>query len=111
MNAKTRRLVEEIELAAQFYRHGLSIYSLADVYEVQSETVRRHLIAAGVQMRKREKMITAFGETKCLADWARDPRCKVSLEALQQRIRAGWNPQAAITLGPIECDGSPRKPR
>ncbi len=111
MKTETRRLVEEIELAAKFYRHGLSIYSLADVYDVQSETVRRHLIAAGVQMRKREKMITAFGETKCITDWARDPRCMVTEDALQQRIRAKWNPQAAISLGPIESDGSPRKPR
>jgi hypothetical protein len=111
MRNRARRLVEEIELAAKFYRHGLSIHSLADVVRVQSETVRRHLIAAGVQMRKREKMITAFGATKCIADRARDPRCTVTEEALQQRIRAKWNPQAAISLASTECDGSPRKPR
>lgn len=44
------------------------------------------------------KIIAAFGETKCLADWADDPRCKVSYDTLGGRLRHGWEPEKAITF-------------
>lgn len=48
--------------------------------------------------------ITAFGETKSLSEWGRDPRCKVSTSTLRARIRN--NPQAdvehAMTAGRLE---------
>ncbi len=44
------------------------------------------------------RVITAFGETKGAAEWARDPRCQVGLAALCQRLDAGYSPEDAITL-------------
>lgn len=42
-------------------------------------------------------LVSAFGETKCAAEWAEDSRCLASYPALLYRIQAGWNPETAIT--------------
>jgi hypothetical protein len=42
------------------------------------------------------RRITAFGETKNLSAWARDPRCKVTRRVLERRIDAGQQPEAAM---------------
>lgn len=44
-------------------------------------------IPRGHQQRNRRdsRMLTAFGERKCLRDWSEDPRCAVSYETLSQR--------------------------
>ena len=41
--------------------------------------------------------ITAFDETKTVAQWSRDPRCKVSRGTLRARIIYGYAPEQAIT--------------
>lgn len=42
--------------------------------------------------------VTAFGETKIIADWSRDPRCAVSYNVLRIRLRVqGWPAEKAIT--------------
>lgn len=47
--------------------------------------------------RRITKYVTAFGETKPLADWSRDIRCKVSYNVLNARIRLGvMTPEEAI---------------
>lgn len=49
--------------------------------------------------RGNHRMLTAFGETKTMAEWGRDPRCAVSMTALKQRVRMGsYSDQEAITL-------------
>lgn len=47
--------------------------------------------------------VTAFGETKCIADWVDDPRCSIAYKALVQRLARGVNPDVAI--------GTPRRHR
>lgn len=43
-------------------------------------------------------MITAFGETKSVYKWIHDPRCVLDRTlALTYRIKAGWEPEKAIT--------------
>jgi hypothetical protein len=43
----------------------------------------------------------AFGESRTLADWARDPRCRVGRRVLQLRVvRLGWDVERAITTPP-----------
>lgn len=42
-------------------------------------------------------LITAFGEAKPLAAWAKDPRCVIKREALRTRLALGWRPEDAIT--------------
>lgn len=41
--------------------------------------------------------LTAFGETKTIAEWANDHRCTVSDRALWKRVSIGWPAMKAIT--------------
>lgn len=45
----------------------------------------------------RTRMLTAFGETKCLLDWAHDIRCKVKVAGLSYRLSIGMSPEDAIS--------------
>lgn len=50
---------------------------------------------------RRNKNITAFGETKCLFDWGKDPRCKVTVWALRSRFDRGkWTDMEAMITTP-----------
>lgn len=46
-------------------------------------------------------LITAFGETKGLSEWTKDPRCTVGISGLSLRLRRGWKPEDAITRAPV----------
>ena len=43
------------------------------------------------------RYVSAFGETKTLAEWARDPRAKVSRRVICSRLTKGIDPEIAIT--------------
>jgi len=45
-------------------------------------------------------LVTAFGETKPLHQWGVDPRANCTAQTIRKRIRAGWNPEQAITEEP-----------
>jgi hypothetical protein len=45
--------------------------------------------------RSRGRMITAFGLTRCIAEWARD--IGISAQALQFRLNKGWPTERALT--------------
>lgn len=47
--------------------------------------------------RNAPRVYTAFGETKGLREWAEDPRCKVTLNCLRQRLKDGVPPEEALT--------------
>lgn len=52
--------------------------------------------------RRNNVLLTAFGETKTMSQWADDPRCAVSYATLKQRIgRQFWPHMAAITEPPL----------
>lgn len=73
--------------------------------------------------RKRLISFTAWGETKTLREWSRDPRCKVVKSALANRFRREWIPEDMLTVpvgeglrysrdlkaGRIDCDHPERK--
>jgi hypothetical protein len=44
--------------------------------------------------------ITAFGETKTIAQWVEDERCSISWNGLSRRINDGWEYEIAITALP-----------
>ncbi len=46
-------------------------------------------------------MLTAFGETKSVAKWAKDARCAVKRSCLEGRLRLGWDVERAMTA-PVE---------
>jgi hypothetical protein len=51
--------------------------------------------------RRSNVYVEAFGERKCLAEWARDPRCEAKRpENIRARLRLGWNAEDAITKPP-----------
>lgn len=54
---------------------------------------------------RRNRRLTAFGETKTMSYWAEDPRCKVSYETLSTRIQRGWKHEYALTADPIKQGG------
>lgn len=41
--------------------------------------------------------IAAFGESKTPAEWSRDPRCRVTSDTLNSRVKEGWPVESAIT--------------
>jgi len=43
------------------------------------------------------RFLVAFGERKCLTDWASDSRSVVCLTTLSSRLKKGWDIEAAIT--------------
>lgn len=45
---------------------------------------------------RRNNYHTAFGETKCIADWAKDPRCTVTEMSLRHRLKK-WDFVRALT--------------
>lgn len=49
---------------------------------------------------KRNTMITAFGETKCMAAWLEDKRCKVKIWGLMERVKKGWSGEKIISTPP-----------
>lgn len=50
------------------------------------------------------KMVNAFGEEKCLADWIDDDRCVVSYKVALKRLRRGWDGDKTFTT-PTENNG------
>lgn len=46
--------------------------------------------------RRRETMLTVWGETKSVVDWAEDVRCQVMLGTLRKRLREGWAAEDAM---------------
>lgn len=46
---------------------------------------------------RRNYLVTAWGETKCMAEWADDARCQTQYSVLRQRIREGQIPEQAIS--------------
>jgi len=58
-------------------------------------------IPRGQQQRntRQNHWVTAWGETKLLHDWEKDPRCAVRRGTIRNRLRAGDTPEAAISDG------------
>lgn len=47
--------------------------------------------------RIKNRFIVAFGQTKTLAEWSRDRKCRAGYVAILKRIGRGWKPEDAIT--------------
>ena len=99
------------------YRAGNSLalrdraktFSPRNCFWVSSEEkVKRRLKLAPPPPRR---LVTAFGETKGVAAWVRDARCKVGLMTLCRRLDRGLSPKDAISLPGKETQHSPGRPR
>ena len=49
---------------------------------------------------RRNRLVAAFGETKCIVEWTEDDRCSVNQSTLCGRLRNGMAPEEAITKAP-----------
>ena len=63
--------------------------------------------------KRTQREATAFGETKALGLWARDPRCRVEHTTLAYRLGKGWDPERAIDTpqGSREAAPTARAPK
>lgn len=58
-----------------------------------------HFVTRSENIRNRPytRRITAFGETKTLVEWCKDPRCKVKSWVLRDRVIEGMSSEVALT--------------
>lgn len=63
-----------------------------------------HFVPVVVNARNRRTnvLLTAFGETKCVADWAEDSRAAASLQTIYKRLQNHWTAEDAISRPTIE---------
>ena len=67
-----------------------------DRLDCRSENLRRMTAIENANNRVDNVCLTAFGETKTLAEWSRDPMCGCRYATLQKRIYRGILPELAI---------------
>lgn len=53
--------------------------------------------------RRSNPPLTAFGETKHLTEWVKDPRCAVTIDSVSRRLRLGLTLEEALTTPPLEA--------
>lgn len=82
---------------ANGYRAGLEIDRIDNDGNYCPENCRWTTRAVQLRNTRRTVNVAAFGETKCVADWSQDSRCRVSDETIRQRLKRGWAPEAAIS--------------
>ncbi|MFI0511147.1 hypothetical protein ACH3Y9_12620 [Streptomyces sp. WSLK1-5] len=55
------------------------------------------LLRAPVRRKPGWGKLEAFGETRSISEWVKDPRCRVSREVLHSRYTLGWEFERALT--------------
>lgn len=82
---------------ANGWKPGLSIERIGNEFGYSPENCR--WIPRGDQNlnKRNNRRVTAFGETKVVSEWVRDPRCTVTHSGLLIRLKKGWDAEFAIT--------------
>lgn len=82
------------------YQPGLQIDRIKGHLGYSPENCRWANSTTQNRNRSNTTRVTAFGETKCVTEWAEDKRCVVRLGTLRGRIDRGEDPEQAITTLP-----------
>jgi hypothetical protein len=100
-------------VTAGIHRNLPALWARTDPLFAQTEEAARRLGAGRViaphrhsRNRKPAAPVTAWGETKKITEWAKDPRCRTSAHLIGQRIAHGKPPEEAIST-PTESPGQP----
>ncbi len=83
---------------AHGYRNGLTIDRIRNDGNYDPLNCRWVTQREQTRNMRSNRVVSAFGETKTLADWTDDPRCVVGYKTLHSRIaRDGWSLERAMT--------------
>jgi hypothetical protein len=91
------------------YRLGLTIDRIDNFGPYSPKNCRWTTPTAQQRNTRQNRILTAWGESKPLAEWVEDGRSQVTYRALQARIDRGWPPEPAISrplttsFGPNHC--------
>jgi hypothetical protein len=90
---------------ANGWKEGLQMDRIDNDGNYEPSNVRFVTPSENCNNRRTTKMLTAFGETKAMMDWVRDPRCVVGRWTLKARLTYGWDHERAISE-PVHQQGS-----
>lgn len=79
------------------YQDGLSLDRIDNNGDYSPENCRWVTRTEQLRNRSNNRLLTAFGETKPLASWLEDERCRVNYNTLWKRLRRAWNVEIALT--------------
>lgn len=88
--SKCHEIKPRVEFYPSKHRDGSSFYCKECERASKRVPVRQEIKATS-------RLLTCFGETKTVTQWAHDPRCPVGPSGLFQRIYRGWPAELAIT--------------
>ena len=83
---------------AHGYRDYLTLDRIDNDGDYTPENCRWTTMHTQARNRRNNRLVTAFGETKCVEDWIADGRCQVTTgSGLRHRLNAGMDDEAAIS--------------
>lgn len=80
------------------YRDGVEIDRIDNNGNYEPTNCRWSTIKVNSRNRRTNRLVLAFGETKCMTEWSEDYRARASWFTIQKRLDMGWPPEKAISL-------------